>query len=226
MTATLPNLAQTAAALQRFTGTDLTATLSRLEGAIKGTTAVGCDTFLEQHQVDGGALAAAGMMKRLFGQINVTIHALGILMCLPHILEPGEQIRDVSLGAGNTGRDFDLETDRRIAEFKFINWRGGAETIRQNGLFKDFFQLATADTAKRKYLYVLGTEHPLKFLRGGRSMDSVLSKNVALKDAFAGLYGDQYKRVRDYYRDHHDKVMIADVLPWLPELASIPDDEN
>ena len=53
-------------------------------------------------------------MKRLAGQINVTIHALGILMCLPHILEPDERVESVSLGAGNTGRDFDLETNVRV----------------------------------------------------------------------------------------------------------------
>ena len=39
-------------------------------------------------------------MKRLAGQINVTIHALGILLCLPHILEPSERVEPVSLGAG------------------------------------------------------------------------------------------------------------------------------
>lgn len=45
-------------------------------------------------------------------------------MCLPHILEPDERVESVSLGAGNTGRDFDLETNVRVAEFKFIHWRG------------------------------------------------------------------------------------------------------
>jgi hypothetical protein len=226
MTATTTNLSQITHSLQQFTGADLTATLARLEGAVKGRTVVDCGVFLEQHHVGGDALAAAGVMKTLFGQINVVIHALGILRCLPHILEPGETVDRVSLGAGNTGRAFDLETDRRVAEFKFIRWRGGAETIRQNGIFKDFFQLAAADNNKRKYLYVLGTEKPLKFLRGGRAMDSVLSKNVTLKADFAARYGDQHRTVRDYYRDHHDKVIIIDVLPWLPELAGMPDEDE
>ncbi|WP_283814259.1 hypothetical protein [Bradyrhizobium aeschynomenes] len=44
------------------------------------------------------------------------------MLCLPHILEEGEIVDYVSLGAGNTGRPFDLETNRRIAEFKFIHW--------------------------------------------------------------------------------------------------------
>jgi hypothetical protein len=62
------------------------------------------------------------------------IHALGILLCLPHILRPGEVIDYVSLGAGNTGRAFDLETSLRVAEFKFIHGQGGPGSIRQNSL--------------------------------------------------------------------------------------------
>jgi hypothetical protein len=50
---------------------------------------------------------AAAKMKRLAGQINVINHSLGILLCLPHILEVGEQVEKVSLGAGNTGREFE-----------------------------------------------------------------------------------------------------------------------
>ena len=71
----------------------------------------------------------------------------------------------MSLGAGNTGRSFDQETDRRVAAFKFIRWQGGPESIRQNSVFKDFFLLAEHDTVKRRYLYVLGNHYPLKFLR-------------------------------------------------------------
>jgi RNA polymerase sigma-70 factor (ECF subfamily) len=33
-------------------------------------------------------------------------------------LEPGELVQSLSLGAGNTGRAHDLETDRRIDEFR------------------------------------------------------------------------------------------------------------
>ena len=60
----------------------------------------------------------------------------------------------MSLGAGNTGRAFDLETNKRIAEFKFIRWQGGPEAIRQNALFKDFYFMAEHAGVKRKYLYV------------------------------------------------------------------------
>jgi hypothetical protein len=112
--------------LARFTGPDLTRTLSRIEAAVQGVTVDDCATFLECVGAVRETLTAAAEMKRLAGQINVTVHALGILLCLPHIPEPGEHVEFVSLGAGNTGRKFDLETNLRVAEFKFIHWRGGA----------------------------------------------------------------------------------------------------
>ena len=48
------------------------------------------------------ALSAAAELKQLTSQIDVTIHALGILLCLPYILKDGETIEYISLGAGNT----------------------------------------------------------------------------------------------------------------------------
>lgn len=145
---------------------------------------------------------------------------MGILLCLPRILEPGEAIQYVSLGAGNTGRDFDLETSRRIAEFKFINWKGGPESIGQNALFKDFYEMAEHATDKQRFLYVLGTEHVNKFFHGGRALSSVLSRNVKLGKEFAEKYGDRYQKVRDYYVPRKDMVMIQDVSSFIPELVA------
>ncbi|MBU6419248.1 MAG: hypothetical protein KGQ79_05905 [Proteobacteria bacterium] len=206
-------------ALTQFTGPDLTATLSRIEAAVQGVTATDCKGFLEGTGASREALGAAAELKRQAGQINVTIHALGILLCLPHLLEPGERVEYVSLGAGNTGRAFDLETNLRIAEFKFINWRGGAESIRQNGVFKDYLLLALYPTAKRKHLYLLGTDHAVKFLRGGRALSSVLSRNDKLQRIFTEQFGDAYRTVGDYYAAHACDVRIEDVSPWLSDLA-------
>ncbi len=121
------NPSETIRLLSRFTGADLTQTLGRIEGSVRGVTAEDCSAFLEEAGAGREVLSAAAEMKRLAGQINVTIHALGVLLCLPHILEPAERVEYVSLGAGNTGRKFDLETNHRVAEFKFIRWRGGTE---------------------------------------------------------------------------------------------------
>jgi hypothetical protein len=204
----------------KFTRTDLGDTLSSIESAVKGLTAANCSKALLDAGVSSEVLAAAASLKRLAGQVNVAIHATGILLCLPHLLEPEEAVEYVSLGAGNTGRAFDLETNYRVAEFKFIHWRGGAESIRQNQLFKDFYLLAENETRKRKYLYVLGTEFPLHFLNGGRQLDSVLSRNVNLLNDFRARHGSRYAKVCDYYFAHRDLVSIEDVSLWVPELVA------
>lgn len=207
--------------LSRFAGSNLTDTLSRIEESVRGVTAERASSFLAEAGAERAVLAAAGEMKRLAGQINVTIHALGILLCLPQLLEEGEHVEYVSLGAGNTGRQFDLETNRRVAEFKFINWRGGSESIRQNSIFKDFFMLADSPSTKRKYLYLLGTAHALKFLHGGRSIRSVLSRHDKMQKLFFSRFGDRYTKVRDYYEAQQGAVAIVDVSDWLNELGEL-----
>lgn len=213
-------LADAARILSRFIGTELTTTIADIERRLQGRVAHKCAAVLHAAAVDATALNAAAHLKRAAGQINVVIHALGILSCLPHLLQPDETVTYASLGAGNTGRAFDLETDQRIAEFKFIRWQGRPESIRQNALFKDFYLLARQTTAKAKHLYVLGTDHPLRFFNGRRDLRSVLSRNVKLRDEFFAAYGARYRTVRDYYEDHKGEVTIADVSPWVPALVT------
>ena len=202
-----------------FAGPALTAQLRGIEQVARGVTVEDCDAFLEVAKAGSEVLAAAAALKRMAGQVNVAIHALGILRCLPHILEVEEEVEYVSLGAGNTGRRFDLETNLRIAEFKFIRWRGGAEAARQNAAFKDFVMLATQPTRKRKYLYLVGTEQALRFLEGGRALDSVLNANQKLGRLFWAQYGDRFSTVGEYYGVHGGEVEIVDVSPWVPELV-------
>src|SRR6266511_1233873 len=184
-------LSEAANLLNRFAGPDLTSTLAKIEASLKGQTNLTCTNAIVDCGAESDVVAAAALMKRVAGQINVVIHALGILLCLPHILKADEVIEYVSLGAGNTGRAFDLETNQRVAEFKFIRWQGGAEAIRQNGLFKDFYMLAEHSSAKSKYLYVLGTKYPLKFFNSRRSVSSILSQQVGLKEQFGKTFGEQ-----------------------------------
>jgi hypothetical protein len=40
-------------------------------------------------------------------------------------------------------------------------------------------------------MYVLGTGHAVRFLSGGRSMSSVLSRNEALRKKFTEKFGDR-----------------------------------
>jgi hypothetical protein len=210
--------------LQQFAGEDLTRKLARVEESAKGLTLESCPTALAACGARDEVLVAAGLVKKLAGQINVIIHASGILMCLPKILEPDEVVQYISLGAGNSGRPFDLETDKRVAEFKFIRWRG-ADSIRQNSLFKDFYQLAEYSTLKTKFVYVLGTEHPLKFLNWRRSITSVLDKHAALLERFRAAHGNQYECVRDYYQARGTKVALQDVSLWVNGLIAEGVDE-
>jgi hypothetical protein len=212
-------LPEAAAVLARFAGNDLGLSLARLETQLRGRDAHACGEALLASGADESLLAAAGVMKRAAGQVNVLVHAIGIVLCLPRLLRPGERITSVSLGAGNTGRPYDIETDQRIAEFKFIRWRGGPESIRQNSLFKDFYLMAEDPDEREKYLYVLGTDYPLKFLNGGRALSSVLSRNVRLQEAFRRRYGARFQRVNEYYDWRREAVRIEDVSAFVPGLS-------
>ena len=212
------DLAKAISVLDSFSGQSLTRTLSEMELTIQGSGPGTCAELQHEHHVGRDSLAAAGLVKRRAGQIDVIIHALGILQCLPEMLQPDELVESVFLGAGNTGKRFDLETNRRVAEFKFIAWRGGSEAIRQNSLFKDFYGLAEHDSPKSKHLYVLGTEHPLRFPNGQRAINSVLSRNAKILAEFRARY-PEYQVVRDYYLPRRDLVAIEDVTSMLPGLA-------
>jgi hypothetical protein len=206
-------------ALEVFQGDSLTASLASIEAAIAGSGQGELKAFCQDRCIDNSLMESALTLKKVAGQINVVIHAAGILCSLPHILEPGEQVLYVSLGAGNTGRRFDLETNIRVAEYKFIDWRGGPESIRQNSLFKDFFYLAEHETKKRKFIYVIGTDKPNRFLNGRRALTSVLSRYPTILDRIRDHYGKGVITVRDYYQLKSKEVEIVDVSPYVGRVA-------
>lgn len=216
--------------LQALDNGNLTGRLAGLETALHDQDATEAAAICEQHKITELTLQAALALKAAVGRVHMSIHALGILTALPHILHAGERVESLSLGAGNTGRSFDLETNQRVAEFKFIHWRGGSESMRQNGLFKDFFYLAECETSKERYLYLLGLEHPLQFLNGGRNLTSVLSRNQRLRDDFLRMYGERFTVTRDYYQYRRARVKLCDLTQLVPALALLPlqepDDEN
>ncbi|MDZ4200690.1 MAG: hypothetical protein U1C96_00880 [Gallionella sp.] len=202
-------------AIEHFQGSSLTESLSGIESRLRGLGLNDIQQFCESRKIDDDFLTSTLAVKKIAGQINVIIHAAGILRSLQSIMEPGEVVESLSLGAGNTGRKFDLETNLRVAEYKFIDWQGGPESIRQNGIFKDFFELAEYETTKKKYLYVVGTEYPLKFFRGGRALSSVLSRQPKILTFIAEKYGPNIKQVCDYYHLKQHEVKICDVAPYI-----------
>jgi len=109
------------AGLERFlvfrgVSKDLRGRISQIENAVSGLDANEAQVMVDLLGVDRQLMEGALLVKTLAAQVDVVLHASGILQALPHILQPGETVEAVSLGAGNTGRDYDLETDQQIAE--------------------------------------------------------------------------------------------------------------
>ncbi len=207
------------AQVQAFKQDSLGNRIASIEGKLHGADSIGCQAFYSKEGIGPELLRAAFSLKRASSQIDEVVHAVGILILLPHILRDGEVIESLSLAAGNTGKPFDLETNQRLAEFKFIDWKGGPESIRQNQLFKDFYLLAESSTPKERYLYVLGTDHPVNFLTGGRALGSVMSRNNKLWKEFQRKYEGRFSTVCDYYGYRQGQVKIVDLGTVLPGFA-------
>ena len=152
------------------------------------------------------------MIKDLSAQVDTDIHTYGILLALAEILDPDEKIEELSLGAGTGGKPFDVKTTKRVAEFKFAEWTKSRNAIRQNGIFKDFLELALRDDCgdRQKYIYCYSANAVIKFLANSRrSLDSVLSRNTKHKK-----YPDietEYGIVKDFYDKHKSKVIIFEL---------------
>jgi hypothetical protein len=175
---------------------------------------------LPDHLVSENLLRAAVSVKRAAAEIDTLLHAVGMLICLQELLYDGERVLSVSLGAGNTGKPFDLTTDRRIAEFTFIDWKGGPESARQQKVFKDFFLLVEASTDKQRCLYFLGEKHaPRVFERDTLCLD-MLQKDARRREAFAAKYGVAMT-VREYHARHQHLVSLQDLCTVAPVAGRI-----
>jgi hypothetical protein len=220
MTLDLPTAANALEAVYAFTGgRPPRARVSLLEQAVTGADSQHVAELLQREMVTDSLLVAGLIVKSLTGEINVLIHALGILLTLPHILVPGETVLSVSLGAGTGGRPYDLETTYRVAEFKFTRWRGH-DAVRQRELFADFVNLAEDDSDRWRVLYVTGSL-PERFLKNSRRrLASVCERRPEIMRRITSLYGDRYRTVRDYTSDRGHRVEIVDLEPILPAYAT------
>ena len=204
--------------VQAFSADSLTNRIASLEFAFSSQSADGITKHLNAENIDSSLIEAGFEITHSAAQINVIIHAVGMLVSLPHILQTGETVESLSLGAGNTGRKFNLITNLRVAEFKFIEWQGGSESARQNTVFYAFFTLAEHDSSRKRCLYLLGTDEALKFLQGKRSLESVLKKNQTIRDQFYARYDKQFSVVSDYYKTKRDVVDILDLRSVIPSI--------
>lgn len=215
------DLVSAARMISDFESNSLTTRVAELEEIFQGANRSAAHTLCSSNSIAPALLSSALTLKKTAGQINIIVHCVGVLILLPYILEEGETIESLSLGAGSTGKAFDLETNFRIAEFKFIQWKGGSEAIRQNSLFKDFYNLAEYETNKSRYLYVVGEEHPLKFITGGRAIDSILSRNNKLWKDFQERYAKRFTRVSEYYKYKKQCVKLVDIKKIAPDLEGL-----
>ena len=204
----------------RFKGAGLKGRIAQLEVAAAGCSKGTLNDLVGQERVSLALLRAAVNVKRAAAQIDVVVHATGMLLCLPEILDDNEVVESISLGAANTGKPFDLETDRRIAEFTFIDWKGGSESIRQQKLFKDFYTLAEAVTHKERYLYFLGDVHPVKVFQSRSSCKAMLQKYAPLRDECLKQY-DAALSVHEYYERKKAVVILRNLTVVAPSVAEI-----
>ena len=171
--------------------------------------------YVKHHDVSG-MLVEKLYVKRLSSQVDVEIHECGILLALSEILEDGEIIEYLSLGAGNTGKAFDVSTSKRIAEFKFAKWDSGSNTMRKNSIFKDFLELAinTESRGRTKYIYCFDAAKIIDFLSNSeRNLASVLSHNPESKK-YPEIQ-ERYRTVKSFYKDYKSEVEIVEVGEFL-----------
>ncbi len=203
--------------LQAYRNDSLRDRIASIESKLQNNQKSFLMEYLDKENIDDSLIKAAFKIKDMSSQIDVLVHSIGILLVLTKILDDDEEIEYLSLGAGNTGKPFDLETNERIAEFKFIDWKDGPESIRQNSVFKDFYNLAESKSNKRRELYIFNRDVVIKFLNGKRALKSVLSKNNKLKDEFFTKYPDM-NFVKEYYNCKKDVINIIDVSKYLSRI--------
>lgn len=133
----------------------LTDTITGLEEGLEGSTQAQVGGLLEDAGISSGLLRDAMTVRARIGRVSDVIHATAIALSLTALLQSGEVIARPSLAAGNDkSRPFDLETDRRVAEFKLARWTG-SNAMRKREVFKDLITLAAEESERAAELYVL-----------------------------------------------------------------------
>lgn len=201
-------------------GEELTTRVAEAEQAMRGVPGSDIGEVSRQMGLDGPTLTSALMVRRAFGRISDVIHAATIVMTLEKVMEEGEVlVRPPSLGAGNDpGRPFDVETDRRVAEFKAAEWKG-ADAMRKRTLFADLARLAMEDSGRRKQLFVVG-ELPRRYLTTTRtSVSRVINRSSqTLRDRMADRYGSLEMSVAEFTATHGSQVEVVNMEDIVPEL--------
>ncbi len=205
-------------------GGRLTGVVASLEHELSGTHAQEAAEAARRAGFQPALLEAALLIKRDLGRLNDVVHAAAITLTLPLILEPGERLTNrSSLAAGNDPtRPFDVETDRRVAEFKVAIWSGhGTDAMRKRTVFHDLVHLAAETSGRRAELYVVGPQ-PVRFLLRSRTTAQwALDRGAAsTRRLFAERFGDLGTTVEEFVAGPAKHVRIVDLAELLPELRT------
>jgi len=196
----------------------LTDSIADLEAALEDSTQVDVDALLRTAGVSPELLKDAMVVRARIGRVSDVIHAAAIALSLPELLEPEEVIARPSLGAGNDpSRPFDLETDRRVAEFKLARWKG-SDAMRKRQTFKDLVHLAAEGSGRAAELYVLGRK-PVDFLQTSTSKAGWgLDRAPAIREVFQQRFGSLDMTISDFTNGPGAHVELIDLEDRLPQL--------
>lgn len=213
-----PELVNAVADLASFLDRPLTQTIAKLEHDLDGCPDANVASVIAESGIDGRLLAAAMFVRARLGRVSDIIHAAAIALILPKILEAGETLRRPSLAAGNDPQhQFDLETDKRVAEFKLARW-SGADAMRKRQLFKDLAHLAAVSGGRRRQLFVLGSE-PAEFLRASHSSVAwALNRFPAAQSEFMQHFGSTEVEVCAFTSSFGRDVEIVDLAQRWPAI--------
>ncbi|MFE0592651.1 hypothetical protein [Micromonospora echinospora] len=208
--------------LEFVASADLTRRIADLEGRMEGIDRSTAAELAEGSGMSLDLLLAALLVRRHAGRLSDIIHAAVITQVVPLILGEGERVlRRPSLAAGNDpGRPYDLETDRRIAEFKMSVWKG-ADAMRKRGVFADLVHLALDESGRRAQLFVAGLPavHFLRTAKGSAAWALNRSSPV-LRQRFEERFGSLDVPIRDFTAGpagHVELINLAELLPTIAQ---------
>jgi hypothetical protein len=199
----------------------LRTTVAELEIALKGCGPDEAARIAAAHGLTVDLLRSAIAARDAFGKLSDLIHAAAIALALPHLLAPGEKLVRPSLAAGNTpDRRYDVETDRRIAEFKLSRW-DGADGGRQQPTVKDLVRLAADTSGRSAELYVRGSR-PITWLRTTTSsVRQQLRRYRTELEAFEQAFGDPDIAVKAFVAGDAAHVRLIDIEQRLPDVFNV-----